>query len=283
MPAILNNILSLIAKCSSLNSLKQVHARIITHRLCLNNFVAVKLVTVSSQILGHIGYARTVFDSLSSSANVYLWTAMISSYSHQSSPLARDAVVIYRMMLHHGIPPNNFTMSTVLKACSTSKASVEGKQIHAHSTKLGFSSSIFVQTTLLDMYSKLGGVKEASRLFNSMGEKNVVACNAMIACRARACDTESAREIFDRMPQRDAVSVATMMTAYAANGETTAARELLDQMHSEDVECWNTLIAGYCQGGEWDRSVNLLNEMLLNSVRPNHATMAMLIDRKSVV
>ncbi|KAK8939433.1 putative pentatricopeptide repeat-containing protein [Platanthera guangdongensis] len=277
MPAILNHILSLIAKCSSLNSLKQSHAHIITHGLCSNNLVAVKLVSISSQILGHIGYARTIFDSLSSSANVYLWTAMISSYSHQSSPLARVAVVMYRMMLNHRIPPNNFTMSTVLKACSTLKASVEGKQIHTHSAKLGFSSSIFVQTALLDMYSKLGDVEEASRLFDSMAEKNVVACNAMIACRVRARDTESARQIFDQMSQRDAVSVATMMTGYAGSGDTMAARELLDQMHAEDVECWNALIAGYYQGGEWDRSVKLLNEMLLNSVRPNHATMAVLI------
>lgn len=57
MPAVLNNILKLIGKCSSLDSLKQTHAQVIIHGLCWKNLAAVKLVAFSCQILGHVGFS----------------------------------------------------------------------------------------------------------------------------------------------------------------------------------------------------------------------------------
>lgn len=277
MPAILTNILKRIDSCSSLNSLKQTHAHIIIHGLRSNNLVAVKLVTVCSQTLGHIGYARLIFNNLLNSANVYLWTAMITSYSYQLSELTREAIALYHMMLNHGTYPNNFTLSTVLKACSTLKATSEGKQIQAHSTKLGFSSSIYVLTTLLDMYAKFGLVEEARYLFDNMEDKNVVTCNAMMSCHVKYGDIESARGIFDQMPQRDSISLATMISGYAMSGTMLPARELFDQMYVKEVNSLNALIVGYCHGGEWNQSIKLFNEMQMHFVKPNHVTMAILL------
>ncbi|XP_020703485.1 pentatricopeptide repeat-containing protein At1g74630 [Dendrobium catenatum] len=277
MPAIINNILKRIYYCSSLNSFKKIHAHIIIHGLRLNNLVAVKLVIFCSQALGHIGYARLIFNGLLSSANVYLWTAMITSYTHQHSELAREAIVIYHMMLNHGTYPNNFTLSTALKACSTLKATNEGKQIHVHSTKLGFNSSIYVQTTLVDMYAKFGLVEEARYVFDNMAVKNVVTCNVMMACNVKDGDIESARGMFDQMSQRDPISLATMISGYAMNGSILTARELFDQMPVKEVSSWNALIVGYCHGGEWDQSIKLFNEMQLNRIKPNHVTMAILL------
>ncbi|XP_020582502.1 pentatricopeptide repeat-containing protein At2g20540-like [Phalaenopsis equestris] len=277
MPAILNSILNRIDSCSSLNSLKQIQANTLVHGLGSNNLVAVKLLTFCSQTLGLIGYTRCIFDTISSSANVYLWTAMISSYSHQQSELSREAVEIFRLMLNHGTHPNNFTFSTVLKACSTLKAISEGKQIQAHSTKLGFNSAIYVQTALLDMYAKFSLVDEARCLFDSLEVKNVAACNVMIACHIKDGDVESARRIFDRMTRRDTISFATLISGYSMNGTMRPAREVFDQMPVKEVNSWNSLLVGYIHGGEWIQSMKLFNEMQVSFIKPNNVTMAIIL------
>ncbi|KAG0498179.1 hypothetical protein HPP92_002870 [Vanilla planifolia] len=277
MSTILCDILKRIKQSRSLKSLKQTHARIIICGLSWDNHLAVKLVTCCSQTLYQVCYARTIFDWLFRSANVYLWTAMITCYSHQQSEVSKEAITIYRMMLKEGSCPNNFTISAVLKACSFLKATCEGRQIHAHSIKLGFVSSIYVQTTLIHMYTKFGWVQEACYLFDNMTEKNVVTYNAIIACHVSAGNIEAARGTFDQMSQRDAISWNTILYSYAYNGDVVAALQLFEQMPVKETNSWNALIVGYSHRGEWDHCLKLLTAMQLNFATPNCVTMAMLM------
>lgn len=273
MQAILENTLLNLERCTSLKTLKQIHAQVFINNMQNKNYVAVKLVSFCSKILGDIGYARQIFDASKYSANVFLWTTMIATYSNQSEG-AREAILIYRMMHEHGAHPNNFTLSAVLKACSFLKAIREGEQVHVQSTKLGFSSSNYVLPTLLDMYAKCGLIQETKYLYKSMTEKNVVACNSMIACCANAGDLESARRIFDEMSQRDSISWSIMISGYARNGNMLAAKEVFDQIPEKEIKSWNALIISYSRNGDWNNCIQLFNEMRLGHVQPNHVTMA---------
>ncbi|XP_072995940.1 pentatricopeptide repeat-containing protein At5g08510-like [Typha latifolia] len=269
--------LKCLERCTSLELLKQAHAQILLSGLHHENYAAVKLVSFCSKALGNLCYARTIFNSLIGSANVFLWTAIITSYSNHESELTREAVLIYRIMLRDGPPPNHFTLSSVLKACSFLKAIMEGNQIHAYTTKVGFSSSTYVQAALLDMYAKFGWVLEARVVFASMSAGNVVACNSMMACYAKAGDIEAARKVFDRMSIRDTISWNTIISGYAADGNTLVAWNLFNQMPEKNINSWNALISGYSHSGEWNKAVNLFKGMLLDPVKPDHVTMAILM------
>lgn len=246
MSLILGNIVACLGRCTSLRTFKQIHAHELVKGLSHGNYEAVQLVSFCSKILGDIFYARSIFDNYINSANVFLWTTMITCYTNHQSELTRQAILVFKLMHKHGPRSNDFTLSSVLKACSFLKSIWEGNQIYAHTMKLGYNSSIYVQNTLLDMYAKFECIKEARHLFGIMPDKNVVACNAMIACYLKKNNNEAAREIFDNMLDRDSIS-------------------------------WNFMISGYSDIGDWHESLKLFNDLLLDCVKPNHVTLTLVM------
>ncbi|XP_058114432.1 pentatricopeptide repeat-containing protein At5g44230-like isoform X1 [Magnolia sinica] len=276
MPLIAETIAEHLQQCMSLESLRQIHAQIISNGLHSENYLAVKLVTCSKE-LGNIAYARMIFNGLIDSANVFLWTAMITAYSKQQSQITAEAIWIYKMMCQHGIQPNSFTLSSVLKACSFLSAVKEGKQIHVYAAKLGLDSDVYVQTTLMDMYAKFGCIQVATHLFETISEKNVVVCNAMIVCYTKAGNIEAARGIFDKMHHRDSISWTAMLSGYTNRGNMHAAQELFNQMAERDVTSWNAMITGYSHSGDWLMALELFDKMRSENIEPNQVTMAVAI------
>ncbi|KAM0932338.1 putative tetratricopeptide-like helical domain superfamily [Dioscorea sansibarensis] len=249
--AIMKISLKLLARCASLRALKQIHAQMFLSGLHDDNYVAVQLLSFCSRELRDVGYARMIFNSLAHSANVFLWTAMITSYSNHQTGTMREAFAIYKLMHQQGPSPNKFTLSSVVKACSSLQAVGEGNQIHVHAFKLGFLSSIYVQTALLDMYAKHGLVQKARNIFGDLSGENVVACNAMISCYTKV--------------------------GYAGSGNILAARELFHLMSERGINSWNALVAGYSHNGEWYEAFKLFSVMRLDYVKANPATMTILM------
>ncbi|KAF9598299.1 hypothetical protein IFM89_026566 [Coptis chinensis] len=74
----------------------------------------------------------------------------------------------------------------------------EGKQIHAQIIKSdsNIKSDVFVNSGLVDMYSKCGYVTEAKLIFDKMPERDLPAWNAMITGLAQHGHAEMAIEVF---------------------------------------------------------------------------------------
>ncbi|XP_020266155.1 pentatricopeptide repeat-containing protein At2g44880-like [Asparagus officinalis] len=192
---------------------------------------------------------------------------------------------IHAQVLISGLQNENYVAVKLVSFCSKTLGNVdharrilipaisEGEQIHAHSTKLGFSSSPYVVTTLLDMYSKFGYKQETKHLFRTTPEKNVAACNTMIAYYAKVGDLETAKSVFDEMVHRDSISWSIMISSYADNGNMSAAREIFDQNPEKNIKSWNCLMVGYSRNGRWSDCIQLFNEMASSHMRANHVTM----------
>ncbi|KAF7080780.1 hypothetical protein CFC21_084796 [Triticum aestivum] len=256
---------------------RQLHAQLLLRGLPLPARAAVTLLAASSS---SPRYARAIFDSVpAASANVYLWTATISSYAkHASSPaLAAEAFALFRLMLRSGPPPNAFTVSSVLKSLSTLRGVCEVCQVHGFLVKAGLGSSVHVGSALLDSYGNLGLVRDARRVFDEMPARNVVVGNAMVACYARAGDVEAAQEMFDGMAERDLISWNTLMSGYLRQGDAGVARGLFDQMPQRNVHSWNMMVTACSQAGLWADSVAVFNRMRLVGFHPDAATMAVLM------
>ncbi|KAL4185973.1 hypothetical protein AMTRI_Chr10g8480 [Amborella trichopoda] len=267
-----------LQKCACMKSLKQIHAQIFRHGLIRDNLLAVKLVAFCSKASGDIDYARLVFNWTIDTANVFLWTAMITGYAKNQSQVTKEAIMLYKQMHQHGVPPNSFTFSSSLKACSFLVASNEGRQIQSQAFKLGLDADIYVQTTLVDMYAKFGCIEAARQLFDSMQERNLVVWNAMLVGYSKSGWVAAARALFDEMPERDSISWTAMITGYTNRGDMWAAQALFDQMSNREVvTSWNALIAGYSHCGELIEALGLFDLMLAENVKPNQVTMAIVI------
>ncbi|KAJ4833302.1 hypothetical protein Tsubulata_004323 [Turnera subulata] len=59
-------------------------------------------------------------------------------------------------MLCHSIAHNNYTYPFLLKSLSDSKDFGQGRCVHSHIVKLGYSSDIYISNSLLNLYVSWG-------------------------------------------------------------------------------------------------------------------------------
>lgn len=103
------------------------------------------------------------------------WNTLIDSYVEMSN--ANETVKLFLQMMHHGISPNCFTYSIILKLCSNMLIPQLGRLIHGQAIKVGFENDVMVGGALVDVYAKLGFLDNARQLFRNLKDKdNVVWC-----------------------------------------------------------------------------------------------------------
>ncbi|KAH7835487.1 hypothetical protein Vadar_026545 [Vaccinium darrowii] len=75
------------------------------------------------------------------------------------------------------IYPNMFTYSSVLRACH---GLPNLRQLHSWIIKSGLDSDVFVQSALIDIYSKWGGSHNALSVFDEMVTGDSIVSNSII-------------------------------------------------------------------------------------------------------
>ncbi|KAM1508334.1 hypothetical protein ACFX10_017662 [Malus domestica] len=232
--------LTLLSKCKSIQNLKQVHTHIVKTGLHNTHFALSKLIEFCAvSPFGDLSYALSVFESIEN-PNQIVWNTIIRGYSLSSRPL--EAVEFYVRMILSGVEPNSYTFPFLLKSCTKTAATHEGKQVHGHVVKLGLESDAFVHTSLINMYAQNG-------------------------------ELVSARMVFDKSHLRDAVSFTALISGYVSRGCMDDARVLFDEIPVRDVVSWNAMISGYAQRDRFEEALALFGEMRKANVSPNESTM----------
>ncbi|XP_027355567.1 putative pentatricopeptide repeat-containing protein At3g23330 [Abrus precatorius] len=101
----------------------------------------------------------------------------------------------------NGVPLDTYALCSTLTASSKVKHVHFGKQIHALVGKSGWSSSVFVGSALIDLYSKLSNVKDAAVVFDEIPEKNSVCANALLSGYGEAGLWIEELELVRKMPE----------------------------------------------------------------------------------
>ncbi|KAL2906792.1 hypothetical protein RDABS01_005502 [Bienertia sinuspersici] len=111
-----------------------------------------------------------------------LWTGAI--VNNCRGRCFEEVIRIFQDMGEVGVKMNEYTFSTVLKACrSVGDDGSFGQQIHANAVKLGFGNHVFLLCALISMYGRCGLLKDAKKAFAMIDDsKRSRACwNAMIS------------------------------------------------------------------------------------------------------
>ncbi|KAF8404189.1 hypothetical protein HHK36_009071 [Tetracentron sinense] len=161
-----------------------------------------------------------------------------------------DALDVFSKMLWLSEDPNAVTIASVLPACAGLRDMDFGKRVHAFSLKRDIWGNIFVEGSLIDMYSKCGRNEYAEKVFVEIENKNTAVWNEMIA-------------------------------AYVNEGKMRESVELLYSMQSDglkpDVITYNTMLAGYARKGQKNEAFELLSEMVRKRLLPNIVSLNALI------
>ncbi|XP_058086467.1 pentatricopeptide repeat-containing protein At1g06140, mitochondrial-like [Magnolia sinica] len=111
--------------------------------------------------------------------NVVSWTSMISGQCQ--SRLHDTAISTFKKMLESGPPPNEFTLSVMLQACTQKQNLKMGEMIHGYIIRNGYIRDQFIQNSLIDMYSKSGSLVAAGKLMDRLSCRDVVSWTSVIS------------------------------------------------------------------------------------------------------
>ncbi|EXC34901.1 hypothetical protein L484_020017 [Morus notabilis] len=291
---------SLLQSCKTQQDVKRTHALSLRTGAFDHPYIASRLLALyADPKINSLDYARSVFD-LIPVPDLVSWNILIKCYVENQR--SHDAICLFHDLVHE-FTPDCFTLPSVIKGCARLNAVPEGKQIHGLVVKIGFGLDKFVQSSLVSMYSRCGEMGYARKVFDQMGEKDLVLWNCLIDGYARCGEVEialqlfdemperdyfswtclvdgfskcgrveMARDVFDRMPSRNLVSWNAMINGYMKSGDVEMARRLFDEMPTRDVITWNSMIAGYEFNGKFMEALYLFIAMLKEGLVPNHTT-----------
>ncbi|PKU72595.1 pentatricopeptide repeat-containing protein At4g33170 isoform X1 [Dendrobium catenatum] len=189
---------SILKACSNLVSIecgKQVHSHAM--KLGFDSDICVSSGLVDMYIkCGNVKDASSTFEEISEPDDV-AWTAIISGCVENGDE--DHALRLYRQMKESGALPDEFTIASLLKACSCLSVLGLGKQIHSDSIKLNCAFDAFVSTSIMDMYAKCGNIDDSFLLFKRMNSKSIASWNAMILGFAQHGNGIVALNLFKQM------------------------------------------------------------------------------------
>ncbi|XP_015696683.1 pentatricopeptide repeat-containing protein At2g22410, mitochondrial-like [Oryza brachyantha] len=184
--------------------------------------------------------SRQFFDEMAD-RNVVSWNSMINGYAQAGK--AREACSLFAGMRRQGLLADEFTLVSLLLACSVEENLAFGRLVHCHLLVSGCPVDLILSNALVDMYGKCG-------------------------------DLSMAGTCFDMMPLKNSVSWTSMLCALAKHGSVYAARDWFEQMPEKSVVSWNAMISCYVQGGRCREALDLYNRMKLLGLTPDEYTLA---------
>ncbi|MQL82412.1 hypothetical protein Taro_014887 [Colocasia esculenta] len=303
---------SLFKACSGLFDFEaglQIHGVVVVTGFESDVFVANSLMTFYAKF-GLVSESQKLFDGVAG-RNVISWNTILSS--HVQNGLIDEAFVLFRDMVSGGTSPNEFTLSSMVNACTDSQDLRWGSVVHGYLSRLGYNSDAFTANALVDMYAKLGDLDCAEVAFGEITCPDVVSWNSFIAgCVLHGCYSW-ALDLFGAMKRSAAVpnmfTLSSMLTACAGTERLDAgqqihsaltkmgcesdvfvgvglidmfskcdcigeARAFFDSMLEHDQITWNAMISGYAHSGNHEEAVSLFTKMRKEELSINRTTLS---------
>lgn len=263
--------------------------------------------------------ARELFDEMHEK-DVISWSVIIGGYAQ--SKKAQVGLQMFREMVSVSrIEPDGVVMVSVLKACANIVDISMGTLIHGLVIRRGLDSDLFVENSLIDMYSKCNDASSAFKVFNEMSRRNNVSWNSMLSgfvlnknysaalsliCSMRE-DGIQADEvtlvnilqtckyfvhiflcksvhcvIICRGCESNELVINSLIDAYAKCYCVELAWEVFFRMRRRDVVSWSTMITAFAHCGKPDEAIAVYQEMSKAKEIPNAITIINLLEACSV-
>lgn len=284
-----------------------VHSSVIKAGIRDNLTISNNLLSLYAKCYG-VGYARHLFDEMPY-RDVVSWTALLSAYvkvgCHEEALELSDF-----MMINSGVDnPNEFTLSSIFRACSELRDAIRGTKVHASAIKYGFDSNHILTSCLIDFYSKCGQTEEAYKVFMiNMQNADIVSWTTVISSFVRGGNwIKALRMLFCMIEQRvypneytfakilcacaglgsicygklvhaqmivwgvqlNLVLKTALVDMYAKCKSMADALKVTERTPERDLTLWTTLVTGFSQQMNVKEAINILRQMTDCGVSPN--------------
>nr|XP_043625477.1 pentatricopeptide repeat-containing protein At4g35130, chloroplastic [Erigeron canadensis] len=291
---------------------RKVHSKLFKVGLDMDLHVSNSLILMYAKH-GCIEIAEKVFREMGF-RDLVSWNSMINGYILVNDVLS--SLECFRKMHGERVQLDRFTIVNALHASSRIGSLRSGKEIHAQAIKGDLDCNEMVQTSLIDMYGKSGGMCYAERVFNMMSQKHVAAWNAMIrgyASNGQSFESFSClRTMQENGIKPDNVSLINLLPScsqlrtmwsgkavhgyavrmgflphivlgtaiidmYGKCGEPRLAKQVFNQMHQRNLISYNTLITALGQNGQYTDALNFFWDIWNNGFKPDAMTITSIL------
>lgn len=146
---------------------------------------------------GDMESASNVFVMVSEHRNVVSFTSLIHAYGEMGQ--IDEALNVFVDLRRQGIDPNEYTFSSLIKACANQAALEQGYQLQAQVIKLNFDAEPYISAGLVDMYGKCGLLDHSIQVFNEIRNPTQIAWDALLNMFAQHGLGKEMMETFDKM------------------------------------------------------------------------------------
>ncbi|XP_052188387.1 pentatricopeptide repeat-containing protein At1g71460, chloroplastic [Diospyros lotus] len=301
------------AGASALGQGLKTHALLVKNGLLSSSMLGTSLVDLYFKC-GKVKLARRVLEEIDQ-RDIVMWGAMIAGFAHNR--LQREAIDCVRRMRREGIDPNSVILTTILPVIGELGARELGRELHAYAVKTkSYSTQLFVQCALIDMYCKCGDMGSGRKVFYGSKERNAISWTALMSGYISNGRLEQALRSVVWMQQEgfkpDAVTVATvlpvctrlralrqgkevhcfvvkndflpsvsvvtsLMMMYAKCGVLEYSSRLFEGMEKRNVIAWTAMIDSYVESGCLEESLCVFRSMQLSKHRPDSVAIARIL------
>ncbi|KAK9151640.1 hypothetical protein Syun_009949 [Stephania yunnanensis] len=199
MPAS-TTIASALAACAQLNSPRHgtaMHGFIVRRRMDIDIAVQNSLVSMYAKC-SRLEQSLNVFKRMPSK-DVVTWNALLAAYAQNGN--LYEAMCLLNEMKMARQRPDYITVVSLLQACASLGALLQGKWIHNFLLRHRVGPCISIDTALVDMYSKCGNIDDARKCFDLMPEKDLVSWSTIIAGYGSHGKGETALKMYNEFLQ----------------------------------------------------------------------------------
>ncbi|XP_058739120.1 pentatricopeptide repeat-containing protein At5g03800-like [Vicia villosa] len=204
------------------------------------------------------------------------YSSLISVFS-KSNREPHAIFLFLHMLTASPLRPHGYTYVAVLTACTRILYLQFGLQLHAAVIKTGYLNSVFVSNALMSFYLKCGFYQTAFKVFDEMGERDIVSWNTVISCAVNGLMYDTAFQLFrDMLVITDSLKVDyfTLSAVLTACAMTTGLVMEGKQVHAiavkvgleTELNVGNALIGFYMNCGSLDGVVCLFQRMGVRDV-----------------
>ncbi|KAL2935642.1 hypothetical protein RDABS01_018760 [Bienertia sinuspersici] len=219
-----------------------------------------------------IGDAIQAFDELGMK-NLIAWNTIIAGYTSLSD--SKSSIALFKDMQKNGIVPDEFTFTSILKACSISGDISWGTQIHAALIARGFPVSDLTALigALLDLYVRCGYLVEAHKLFDYIEDRSVISWASLVLGYAQEGYFMEALDVLRQLSesniQVDSYTLSALISVFA----DFAFLEQGKQLHAYSIkvpsglelEVGNSIADLYHKSGLMEEAERFFSEMPLKN------------------
>ncbi|KAM7275180.1 hypothetical protein ACFE04_017046 [Oxalis oulophora] len=314
-PYLVEEVCLRVAKLCNSKSLKEgicVHSPIIKQSLHSNLYINNNILSVYAKCCG-VNKARHFFDEMPEK-DVVSWTSIMSAYIRIEQ--YEEALDFFDLMVRFEQSPNEFTLSSAIRASAAVGDIVKGARLQGYVVKQGFEGNTVLNSNLIELYAKCNSMEEAYKLFEAMQNGDVVSWTTMISsvidngkwsrglqlytrmteagvrpneftfakilAAAGSIDLNYGRMVHAHLTRKgvnlNVVLKTALVSMYIMCRRMEDAVKVSNLTPECDLLLWTTIISGFSQNLSYNEAIAAFHEMESSGVTPNNYTYSSILN-----